>query len=428
METLVTPLIPFMKVFAAFAVMLIGIRLKLSIGLAILAGSVALALMCAMPVSMYAGTALKALSHENFHFLAVIIGLILILSDALERSGQSKRLMDALAGYLVSPRLRLIFFPALIGLLPMPGGAVFSAPMVKTVSGDMRIRNSDRALVNYWFRHVWEVCWPLYPGIILTVALADITLLDLIGKTWPGTLVMLAVGWWFFLRPSVLGYDDIEVAPAPKNRSFTDVLRQGAPLLTAIGGAVALETVIAGFLPSVPFEWGVALALTLGVGVVLIQNTDLGFSFLLSVMKKPGLWSMMLVVTAIFIFKDVMQAAGVVQDMADSAGGEAALIASAVLLPFLVGMVAGINIAFVGATFPLLLGILAALGMQDQTIPYLILATFAGFTGVMVSPIHICLILTCQYFDSDLMAAWRKLILPCLLLFLSGVALFVFWT
>ena len=115
-----------------------------------------------------------ALTQEKFHFLIAIVGLILILSDAMERSGQSKRLMNALSGFLRSPRLRLVFFPALIGLLPMPGGAVFSAPMVKTVSEDMRISNSQRAVVNYWFRHVWELVWPLYPGIILTLGLANI--------------------------------------------------------------------------------------------------------------------------------------------------------------------------------------------------------------------------------------------------------------
>ncbi len=80
----------------------------------------------------------------------------------------------------------------------MPGGAIFSAPMVKTVSEDMQIRNSDRAVVNYWFRHVWELCWPLYPGLILTVGLADIPIIDFISKSWPGTPVMLLTGWFFF--------------------------------------------------------------------------------------------------------------------------------------------------------------------------------------------------------------------------------------
>ena len=424
MEALLLKSVPFAKVLFSFVLMLVGMRLKIGLGLSILAGGLVMGLSFGLGPLEFVQTGALALIQEKFLFLAAIVGLILVLSDAMERSGQSRRLMDGLSGFLTSPRLRLIFFPALIGLLPMPGGAVFSAPMVKTVSEDMRIRNSDRAVLNYWFRHIWELCWPLYPGIILTVALADIPIIDLISRSWPGTPVMLLTGWFFFLRPGVLDASDIVITGLPATRSKGVVFREGLPLLIAIAGAIGLETCIAAFLPGVDFEWGVITALLLAVVCVMIQNTSLGLPFLRAVLAKKSLWSMIFVIVSIFVFKDVMQAAGVVQEMARVAGGGAALIASATFLPFLVGMVAGINVAFVGATFPLLLGVLNTLGMHDQMIPYLVLATFSGFTGVMVSPIHICFILTCQYFECDMAATWRKVVPPCVVFMLSGVALF----
>lgn len=424
MESLFTPLAPFLKVLFAFLVMLAGMRFRIGLGLSILAGGVIMGLLFGMGVTPIAEAGLLALTQEKFLFLAAIVGFILILSDAMERSGQSKRLMEALSGFLTSPRLRLVFFPALIGLLPMPGGAVFSAPMIKTVSEEMRISNSDRAVLNYWFRHVWELIWPLYPGIILTLALADIQIIDLISYTWPGTPVMLLAGWIFFLRPGVLGAKDLAIPSLPVKRSKSAAFREGLPLLIAIVGAIGLEMSIAAFAPTVPFELGVVAALGAAVVCVMAQNTQLGFRFLRDVLTKRSLWAMIFVITAIFVFKDILQAAGVVEEMARVAGGEAALFASAAFLPFLVGLVAGINVAFVGATFPLLLGVLASLGMQDQMIPYLVLATFCGFTGVMISPIHICFILTCEYFQCDLARTWRKLVGPCLVFLASGVALF----
>lgn len=427
-ESLLVTLSPFLKVLSAFAIMLIGIRFKLGIGLSILSGGLAMGLMFGLGLVEWAQTGVHALAQEKFLFLSAIVGFILILSDAMEKSGQSKRLMSALSGYLTSPRLRLIFFPALIGLLPMPGGAVFSAPMVKTVSEDMRVSNSDRAVVNYWFRHIWEVCWPLYPGIILTVALADITILDLISKTWPGTLVMIGAGWFFFLRPGVLGKGDLlDQAVLPTEKSKSTAFWESLPLIVAIGGAVGLEGLIAASMPTVAFEWGVIIALFMGVVCVMLQNRQLGLPFLRAIVTRKTFWSMIFVIVAVFIFKDVMQAAGVVDEMSRVAGGRAALFAAALFLPFLVGMVAGINVAFVGATFPLLIGLLNSLGMQDQIVPYLLLATYAGFAGVMISPIHICFILTCQFFECDLTTTWRKLILPCTTLMISGVLLFWYW-
>lgn len=424
---LITIALPFVKVVAAFCLMLVGIRNRLGLALSILAGGLFMGLIFGLSTAALLKSSGLALVQEKFLFLVAIVGSILILSDALERSGQSARLMDALSGYLVRPRLRLIFFPALIGLLPMPGGAIFSAPMVKAVSADMSLGNEDRAVINYWFRHVWEMAWPLYPGIILTVALADIPVTTLIARSWPGVVAMFGIGWFFFLRPGVLNTVVLgEESVLPKGKgSRGKVVREGLPLIIAIVGAIGLETMLSRFAPGISFEWGVISALIGAIVCIMVQN-KLGLSFLSGVLKKRSLWTMLMVIAAIFIFKDVMQAAGIVQAMAASAGGGVALFAAAVFLPFLVGMVAGINVAFVGATFPLLIGLLHSLGMEEQMIPYLILGSFSGFTGVMISPIHICFVLTCNYFETDLARAWRRLVAPSICFGLSGALLFWF--
>ncbi len=425
----VTIALPFVKVIVAFCLMLVGIRNRLGLALSILAGGLFLGLIFGLSTSALLKASGFALIQEKFLFLVTIVGSILILSDALERSGQSARLMEALSGYLVRPRLRLLFFPALIGLLPMPGGAIFSAPMVKAVSADMSLGNEDRAVINYWFRHVWEMAWPLYPGIILTVALADIPISALIARSWPGVVSMFGIGWFFFLRAGVLNtVVSVEVSTLQKEKgkgSRGKIVKEGFPLIIAIVGAIGLETLLARFAPGISFEWGVIIALVGAIICIMVQN-ELGLTFLSSVLKKRSLWTMLMVIAAIFIFKDVMQAAGIVEAMAASDGGGVALFAAAVFLPFLVGMVAGINVAFVGATFPLLIGLLQSLGMEDQMIPYLILGSFSGFTGVMISPIHICFVLTCNYFETDLARAWRRLVAPSLCFGLSGALLFWF--
>jgi integral membrane protein (TIGR00529 family) len=334
--------------------------------------------------------------------------------------------MDVLSGYLTRPRLRLIFFPALIGLLPMPGGAVFSAPMVKAVSSSMRLGNEEKVVINYWFRHVWEMAWPLYPGIILTVALANIPIGDYIVLSWPAIVAMFAIGWLFLLRPGVLrGAVDNEER-GEERRNLALVMKEGLPLLIAIVGAVGLEALLSRFAQGVPFELGVIAALVAAIVCIAVQNR-LGVTFIGAVLKKKSLWSMLMVIAAIFIFKDVMGAAKIVEAMAASGGGSVALFASAIFLPFLVGMVAGINVAFVGATFPLLLGLLHSLGMDDQKIPYLILGSCSGFTGVMISPIHICFVLTCDYFGADLLKTWRRVILPSVSFGAFGVLLFLLY-
>jgi len=417
---------PFAKVICGFVIMLLGIRLRLGLALSILVGGLFIGISFGLGFLAWGKVAALALVQDRFLMLLAIVGLILILSDGLERSGQSKRLMDALSGYLRHPKLRLIFFPALIGLLPMPGGAVFSAPMVKEVSSRMQLGAERKVVINYWFRHVWEMAWPLYPGIILTVALAQIPVGEFISKTWPGVVAMFVLGWFFYLRGEDFADSGVPDAAGTTPRNVRVALWQAMPLLVAIIGAVGLEAMIVRFVPTIPFELGVIVALVAAICCIMLQNR-LGFAFLATVLRKRSLWSMLLVIAAIFIFKDVMGAAGVVKAMSAAAGGRVALFAAAVFLPFLVGMVAGINVAFVGATFPLLIGLLRTLGMEDQMIPYLLLASFSGFTGVMISPIHICFVLTCKFFEASLFASWRQIVAPSVCFGVFGAALFLLY-
>ncbi|MGD8971061.1 MAG: DUF401 family protein [Desulfobacterales bacterium] len=72
-------------------------------------------------------------THLKTLALSIIVTLILVLSHSMEVSGRMNRLLDNFRGLVRRPSLNLIVFPALMGLLPMPGGAIFSAPMVKNL-------------------------------------------------------------------------------------------------------------------------------------------------------------------------------------------------------------------------------------------------------------------------------------------------------
>lgn len=414
---------PLFKLAAVFIIMLTAIRCRLGLMLSICLGSMTMALLFKLPASQWPATVGEALAQPQTVFLAVIVALILLLSDVLDKTGQAGRLMDSLSGYLRHPRLRLVFFPVLIGLLPMPGGAVFSAPMLGSVSEKLRVPARDRVLLNYWFRHVWETWWPLYPGIILAASITGLSIGHIALYGLPGMIVMLALGWFFMLRPGVLELD-AEAAGEVHERDHGKVLRFGLPLLVAILGAVGMEVGISLFMPTVPFEYGVILALSASILVAVVQNPG-SVSIVVRSVANKHLWVMLGVVASIFIFKDTMQAAGVIRELSELAGGTTALVVSATLLPYLVGLVSGITLAYVGATFPLLTGLLAQAGLQDQTAAYVMLSIFSGFTGIMSSPMHICFVLSCQYFKVDIGGTWRRLVVPCVLLICSGAAYFV---
>jgi hypothetical protein len=52
------------------------------------------------------------------------------------------------------------------------------------------------------------------------------------------------------------------------------------------------------------------------------------------------------------------------------------------------------------------------------------IAAVSGFIGMLLSPAHLCLILTNEYFGSDLLKVIRVLAVPLLLLAVIGWALY----
>jgi len=421
-------ILPLLKVLAAFGVMLLGLRLKKPLWLAVLVGGFILALSFHMSPWVWSVVAAKSLFQRDTVYLVLILTLILFLSELLDKTGQTARLMHAATGYLVGPRLRLAFFPALVGLLPMPGGAVFSAPMVRDMAGGLGLKPRDTALVNYWFRHLWELCWPLYPGIILASSLSGVPLARLIVYTLPCLGLCVLLGWIFVMRPAIAHLkpeataEKVEIAQSHP-RNLADVLRQGLPMLIAIVCGLGFEVAMTLLAPGWPFELGVMSALVLAIACTLVQNR-VGPGLLAGVLRSKELYKLVGLVAAILLFKDILQESGAVAQLADVAGSRGALFALTLCLPFLVGLISGITVAFVGSTFPILLGVLHNIGAGDQLLPYVTLGLFAGFTGVMVSPLHVCFVLSCEFFGVDIALAWRRLVLPCVLLLAGGVGWF----
>ncbi len=94
----------------------------------------------------------------------------------------------------------MALLPALVGLLPMPDGALFSAPLVNDCDSPGAVLPLVKGRINYWFRHVWEYWWPLYGGVLLAVELSGLQIEHFVAAGVPITFFSIAGGWLFLLR------------------------------------------------------------------------------------------------------------------------------------------------------------------------------------------------------------------------------------
>ncbi len=404
---------------ASFAVMLVGLRLRMGLWLCVLAGSACLALLTGIPAADFAGVFPGTLGDKGFVSLSLVLCLILVLSGVQAATGQNLRMVAALESLLRSRKLRLLFFPALVGLLPMPGGALFSCPMLESAARRMDLDPRRKTAVNYWFRHIWEPVWPLYPGYILTCTLLNLPLSALATYTFPLLFISLASGWFFLLRDLPPEKEEERPAdPAERRKALRDLLYESLPIGTALLGAVPASLLADALFPGLPGGAPFAGSLAAAVAVALAQGGTVGLLPKILFSRNTG--GMLLLIFMIFVFKSLLEHSGIIPKL-DGFGSERwAVLALFILLPFVCGALTGVMVAYVGTSFPILIGLAAHAGLQEMTMPLFVLAIIAGNIGEMVSPLHVCLAVSCEYFKVGAVATIRQILGPVLVLLFAG--------
>ena len=167
----------------SIALLLVISRRNIALGMAVAAG--VLALFTLTPSG--AGQALLAVGRDpSVWLLALVVSAIPIIGGLLERYGEMGRLVSNLR---IGLRPFLVLAPALVGLLPMPGGTLLSAPMVERGAG--HAPSDVKAALNVWFRHTLVPIYPLGAALIASAKIAGYQVYDVIPAMMPVFLFVL---------------------------------------------------------------------------------------------------------------------------------------------------------------------------------------------------------------------------------------------
>lgn len=409
------------RVLVVFVCLIAAIKKNISLGNTFILGAVLIGIFFGLGPGEMLRSAVGSVRMPKTLSLAVIVTLILVLSSSMEAGGNMERLVENFRGLVANPRLNLVTFPALIGLLPMPGGAIFSAPMVKELGNRSGLRPDQLSFINYWYRHIWEYWWPLYPGVLLAVTLADIDLWLLVLIMWPLTVIAFSVG-----SLSIRGSDLKGAATRDTSRSAGPFIKELVPILMVILVGLGLGMILSVLFPGIDTakETGLICALVMSIVYVWVRGS-MKYEAIKKILLSPHILNIFYMVIAILIFKGMLEDSRAVSAIsAEFTALSVPLVLIVVALPFIVGGVTGITIAFVGTAFPILIPLIQTMGEGAFMPAYIALALVSGFVGVLLSPVHLCLLLSNQYFGAVLGRVYRHLFFPCGVLLVTGLVYF----
>ncbi len=112
------------------------------------------------------------------------------------------------------------------------------------------------------------------------------------------------------------------------------------------------------------------------------------------------------------IFSALLGAAGAAQEAAAEMerSGFPPFVATA-LIPLAAGLVTGVGYGYVGLAFPIVFGMMSSQTSVPKEATVALAAAF-GYAGMMVSPLHVCMVVSAEHFRTGLPGTIRRVALP----------------
>jgi integral membrane protein (TIGR00529 family) len=328
----------------------------------------------------------------------------------MEKYGILDNMIKSLEYLIGSAKITLLLAPAIIGTLLVTGGALMSCPVVKNLGERLSVEDDKMAAINLIFRHALYFIFPLSPTLILASQVGEINLFDLIRIQFPIALSLYVLGYIIFLR----GYKDSE----KKKRTLRGVMKNLGeflyycmPLIVSVFGALILK---------LPFY------ITLVFGILTCVLIDLRGkregSYLIDAIKGIRL-KMVLAILGIIYFKIVIDKMDGLDTILDGVLGngipmELIILISCALISF--------PLASTQPSIAMLYPIILPLsGSYDLKLLYAMLIYTSGFMFYYISPLHLCQVLTLEYFDVKIKKLYKNYIIILPLTY--SVMLFIYF-
>lgn len=389
------------KIALVILLFLVLIKKKWDLGLVLFLATILTGLLFGLNLKVFAKNILKSLiAKETLNLLGIIL-LVLYLGNFLQLRGNFKKMVDALKNIVQDLRLILAIPSAFIGLLPMMAGAMMGAPIVEEAGKRWNLTPAWKTFFNYWFRHIWEYSWPLYVNLILAAAIVKVPIKNISFVQFPFTVLAASAGLVVLFR-------HVPYLPKEEENSEKRYLHDTFRVFFSIWPILLAIILI--------FIFRIPMLLSLGIASFLTQ--------IFSRMKIQERWKIIqesislkivLLVASLMVFKRILEVSGALDSVVRVIRPEG--ISAYILLfaaPFFVGLLTGVNQAFVAIAFPLLVPIMGT-GHPDMIL--VMFAYVSGFVGILLSPAHLCLALTADYFKAELRDVYRILIWPVSVVF-----------
>ena len=409
-------------VIIAFAVILILIRKKINFGVSLLFGSLVVgvfSLQVIAPIdipkamieaSVYSFEEQQVMT-ETIE-LALLMTLIFVLAKCMQETGAITKLIESLSTFF-SKGGTLGVIPAVYGLMPVQGGALFSAPQIDKEGEKYKLKKDQKNFLNIWFRHIWLPIYPISSAMILicSIQFSGVPLQMLILANLPSFVGMIIIGYLYLRKYTKNAHPTTTTASKKNTQGLVYLLPPIVPLMF-------YPLKFLGVSETRCFLLGVVISLLVLYGLLKIE-----WRVYLHVLKKSVTWKLALAIFGIMILREMItisQTHVLLAEMMQNLAFPALVII--IVIPLLLGTLTGYNLGAVALSYPLVEPFFAFTGVNIIGLTSIIF--MCSIIGYLISPIHLCNVLSSEYLKTDTTRMYR-MFLPAAFALLLIQILFV---
>jgi len=381
-------------------IIIIGVVMVLSkyeLGIILTLGALGFALLAGVDFLL---VLINVLADPSILALIVIMVLIPILGGIMEESGL---MMEMIQKMRISKKSSLMMIPALFGLLPVPGGALMSAPIVQQI--DSEEEANTKVSINVWYRHMLIMVYPLSSALIIASKLININLYILVLGLVPSLIIMWLIGYVLLVRKVTPFTEQRERDLKRAFRNLLPILI--APVLDFIG-----RTFFNFPVPEVFLLIGLILSIWLA-----LKFGKMKISSIKTISKKMKIWRFPLIIFSMFLFLEVFVLSGAPEEIAS--------IDLSVFHLILIGFFLGVGTGRIQLPISILIPIYLA-QFTVSTMPLLdfVFIYTSVFIGYLITPLHPCVAYSTEYFETKFLKVVKILGKPALISFILLIGIY----
>lgn len=405
-----------MNIFAlliiAMAIIILMLRRHIPIGPCMLTGGLFIWLMKTPELHYLTQAFTETLSLPRTYDIIFALYFVMCLEIELRTSGALAGMVHALQKIFSSNRVTLAVMPAFLGLLPSLGGARFSAPIVEEASKGLGLTNDHQSAINFWFRHIFEFSSPIIPGMIMACNIAGVAYSEFIMHLCWLTVLMFSVGWFVLIRP--ITADSIK-----ENAGSQAADEQGWQDLW-----LSLSPVVLTFVLVVFFNMNASVGMgVVTAGLFLVLHFTKREVSLKDVVVGAIDMKMFFNVLCILYFIQILTVTQVLQEIVTAFQSSPLPVPVIIAcVSFIIGVLTGMSQGHVAIIMP----IIAA--MQTGSLNLAGVAMAFGVAGQMLTPTHMCLVVTVDYFKANFFKTLKPVLIgEVMLLTIFSVYTYFTW-